>query len=80
MRLALLGRPQGLLQRLLFAIVRALVGQLPGPIAVMSHRQRLFGKPFSAALQEAMRGPSPWSVGEREIFAAFVSRVNGCRY
>jgi hypothetical protein len=25
-----------------------------------------------------MRGPSPWSVGERETFAAFVSRLNQC--
>jgi len=25
-----------------------------------------------------MRGPSPWSVGERELFAAFVSRLNQC--
>ena len=23
-------------------------------------------------------GPSPWSVGEREMFAAFVSRLNQC--
>jgi hypothetical protein len=25
-----------------------------------------------------MRGPSPWTVGERETFAAFVSRLNRC--
>jgi len=25
-----------------------------------------------------MRGPSMWSVGERELFAAFVSRLNQC--
>jgi len=25
-----------------------------------------------------MRGPSEWTVGERELFAAFVSRLNQC--
>jgi hypothetical protein len=25
-----------------------------------------------------MRGPSQWSVGEREIFAAYVSQLNQC--
>jgi len=25
-----------------------------------------------------MRGPSPWSVGERELFAAVTSRLNQC--
>src|SRR5260370_34774303 len=27
-----------------------------------------------------MRGPSPLSVGERELIAAFVSGINSCRY
>jgi uncharacterized peroxidase-related enzyme len=27
-----------------------------------------------------MRGPSPWSPGERELLAAFVSRLNRCPY
>jgi hypothetical protein len=30
--------------------------------------------------QQVMRGPSPWSLGERELFAAFVSRVNRCPF
>jgi hypothetical protein len=25
-----------------------------------------------------MRGPSRWSVGERELFASFTSRCNAC--
>ena len=31
-------------------------------------------------LEAALRGPSDWSVGERELFAAFVSRTNQCTY
>jgi len=25
-----------------------------------------------------MRGPSDWSIGERELFAAFTSKLNQC--
>lgn len=46
----------------------------------LSYRPEVFGEPFSAALQIALRGPSDWSVGERELFAAFVSRKNQCTY
>jgi len=45
---------------------------------VLAHRPDLFGRPFAEAMQQVMRGPSPWSVGERELFAAFVSSRNGC--
>ena len=47
-------------------------------VRTMRYRSELFGRPFSAALQQAMRGPSDWSPGERELFAAFVSRQNQC--
>ena len=30
------------------------------------------------ALELALRGPSDWSDGERELFAAFVSSLNQC--
>ena len=45
---------------------------------MLSHREELFGRPFSEALQDVMRGPSDWSVAERELFAAFVSSLNQC--
>ena len=80
MRLAILRNGHRLTQKPFLAIIRALVGQVPGPIATMSYRSDIFGKAFSQCLQEAMRGPSPWSVGEREIFSAFVSKLNQCPY
>ncbi len=49
-------------------------------VRTMAYRPELFGAPFSAYLQAVMRGPSAWSVGERELFAAFVSRTNRCSY
>jgi hypothetical protein len=47
-------------------------------VRTMRYRSELFGRPFSAALQQVMRGPSDWSPGERELFAAFVSSQNQC--
>ena len=32
---------------------------------ILSYRPELFGQPFSAFLEVALRGPSDWSVGER---------------
>ena len=45
-------------------------------VRTMRYRSELFGRPFSAALQQVMRGQSHGSPGERELFAAFVSRQN----
>ncbi len=47
---------------------------------LLSYRPELFGQPFSAHLEAVLRGPSDWNVGERELFAAFVSRTNQCKY
>jgi hypothetical protein len=47
-------------------------------VRTMRYRSELFGRPYSAALQQIMRGPSDWSTGERELFAAFVSAQNRC--
>jgi hypothetical protein len=49
-------------------------------VRTMRYRSELFGRPFSAALQRVMRGPSDWSAGERELFAAFVSAQNQCLF
>jgi hypothetical protein len=61
--------------------IRAARGIEPvGVLKTLYYRPELFGRPFSAALQEAMRGPSNWSAGERELFAAFVSSLNQCPF
>ena len=80
MRLEILHHGHRPLQKMQMALMRALTGAVPGPVSVMSYRRDLFGKHMAACLQEAMRGPSPWSVAEREIFAAFVSKLNQCEY
>jgi hypothetical protein len=46
----------------------------------LRYRPEVFGRPFSALLQQVMKGPSPWTEGERELFAAFVSALNQCPF
>ena len=46
----------------------------------LQYRPELFGGPFSELLQTMMRGPSEWTVGERELFAAFSSSLRQCPF
>jgi hypothetical protein len=80
MRLSILQGGHKALQKVFLGIIKMLAGRVPGPILVMSYHPQLFGSHFAACLQEGMRGPSEWSVGEREIFSAIVSKLNRCAY
>jgi hypothetical protein len=51
-----------------------------GVVKTLLYRPELFGAPFSETLEKAMRGPSEWSAGERELFAAFTSLLNECHF
>ncbi len=51
-----------------------------GVIKTLLYRSELFGEPFSDALDDVMRGPSDWSIGERELFAGFASHLNQCLF
>ena len=51
-----------------------------GVVKTLLYRPELFGRPFSEALHEVMRGPSDWSPGERELFAAFTSLLRQCPF
>jgi hypothetical protein len=51
-----------------------------GVLKTINYRPEIFGRPYSAALDVAMRGPSDWSASERELFAAFVSSLNQCPF
>ncbi|HEX2179822.1 MAG TPA: carboxymuconolactone decarboxylase family protein [Actinomycetota bacterium] len=44
------------------------------------YRPELFGRSWLALVRAVLRGPSEWTAGERELFAAFVSRTNRCSY
>ena len=65
----------------MLAEIRERSGAEPlGVVKTIYYRPELFGRPFSDALDVAMRGPSEWSAGERELFAAFTSLVSQCHF
>ena len=69
----------GLVPRLKMAMMRVL-GRRDVPDVVKLHffRYDTVGRRMSANFQAAMRGPSEWSVFERETMAAYVSSLNQC--
>ena len=78
MRLQRVHRGHPLVDKLKLAAMRVMAGHAPGVVRTLLYRKGFFGRKFSELTQQVMRGPSPWSVGEREVFAAFVSRLNQC--
>ena len=81
MRLGNVERGDSLGIRLFFRFIRAVSGfRAPDVVRTLRYRKHLFGQPHSAHTHAVMRGPSEWSVGDRELFAAFVSRLNQCHF
>jgi uncharacterized peroxidase-related enzyme len=81
MRLEVLNTGYGLGTRLLFRIIETVSRQpLPDAAKVTFYRPDFYGKEMKRLTHDAMRGPSAWSVGERELMAAYVSAVNGTRF
>ena len=54
--------------------------RVPDVVRAIHYRSGFWGGPWSTALQKTMRGPAEWSIGERELFAAFTSYVNQCPF
>ena len=80
MRLQKVHRGHALKDRVMLGMMRLVMGHAPGVVPTLWYRKEFFGRPHSELTQQVMRGPSPWSVGEREIFAAHVSRLNQCLF
>jgi len=81
MRLPSVERGDRLTLRILYAAVRLMSGfRMPDVVRTLRYRPRQFGKFHSEHTQAVMRGTSEWSIGERELFAAFVSRLNHCHF
>jgi uncharacterized peroxidase-related enzyme len=63
--------------RLLFALIRLFSGHpVPDAAKLVFYRPDFYGSRAKRFTHEAMRGPSAWSVADRELMAAYVSTVN----
>ncbi len=81
MRLAVLDAGHAESEAEMLAMIRERSGNEPlGVVKTLLYRPELFGEPFSEALEVAMRGPSEWSTGERELFAGFTSLLRQCPF
>ena len=70
MRLQILDSGHGMGTKVLFAIIRTMSRQpVLDVVKLVSYRPDFYGKPMSKVTQEAMRGPSQWSVADRELMA-----------
>jgi hypothetical protein len=78
MRLRALDEGQRGRARVAVWMLDKLSGRAPDVIKTLMYRPTFFGRHASRAFQRVMRGPSPWSVSDRELFAAYTSRLNQC--
>lgn len=77
MRLDILNHGYGPRTKLLFALIQ-LFSRHPVPDAakLVFYRPDFYGARAKEFTHEAMRGPSAWSIGDRELMAAYVSKAN----
>jgi uncharacterized peroxidase-related enzyme len=67
--------------KLLFATIRLFSGRsLPDAAKLVFYRPDFYGNPAKRLTHLAMRGPSAWSVADRELMAAVVSQANKCTF
>jgi uncharacterized peroxidase-related enzyme len=63
--------------KVLFAMIRLFSRQpVPDAAKLVFYRPDFYGDRAKDFTHEAMRGPSDWSVGDRELMAAYISEVN----
>jgi uncharacterized peroxidase-related enzyme len=63
--------------KLLFAVIRLVSRQpLPDAAKLVFYRPDFYGSLAKEFTHQAMRGPSAWSVADRELMAAYVATVN----
>jgi AhpD family alkylhydroperoxidase len=63
--------------KMLFAVIRVFSGHpVPDAAKLVFYRPGFYGARAKEFTHEAMRGPSAWPVADRELMAAYVSKVN----
>ncbi len=80
-RLPSLGHSWRMSDRMKLRVIRLASGREPSDILkLLYYRRDFFGDQFTRWVEAVLRGPSDWSVGDRELIAAFVSNLNQCRF
>lgn len=54
--------------------------RIPDVLRTLTYRPEIYGKAYNNWIHTLMREESGWAVGERELFAAFVSKCNQCPF
>jgi AhpD family alkylhydroperoxidase len=81
MRLRILDTGHGFGTKALFVLIRTVSRQpVLDVIKLVKYRADFYGEPMSKVTHEAMRGPSAWSIGDRELMAAFIAKANQCEF
>jgi uncharacterized peroxidase-related enzyme len=81
MRLHEIDRGDGFGNRLLIGFISLVSGmRLPDAARVAFYHKAFFNSSMGAWTQKTMRGPSDWTIGEREFMAAMVAQWNSCTF
>lgn len=81
MRLQVLDNGHGFGTKMLFTLIRTVSRQpVLDVVKLVKYRADFYGGPMSDLTQKAMRGPSTWSVGDRELMAAYIAQTNRCEF
>lgn len=63
----------------LFGVKRAL-GTPLGPLLTLSYKRDFIASTLRRYIARGTSGAGPWTKGECELFAAFVSSLNSCHF
>lgn len=81
MRLSILDHGHTFKTKALFAMIRIMSRHpVQDVVKTIMYRPEFFGGHMGKVFQEVMRGPSEWTVGERELMAAYISKTNECEF
>ena len=80
MRLPEVERGSSLGNRLLIRFISTVMRMRLPDAARVAFYHKDFGRPIGAWTHAAMRGPSSWTMGERELMAAMVAKWNSCEF
>jgi len=81
MRLSEVERGDSLRNRALIRVISVALGaRLPDAARVAFYHKDFVGSALGSWTQAAMRGPSEWTVAERELMAAMVAAWNSCPF